>query len=158
MAFKVDIFRVLRAIDERDFAFYDTLTEEEKASLPMVVILRWFSATTKHSEYHVLAANDVVNRHFWDLSSHPKLQYLLMAACGAGKRMGHKWIDGRKRKTKSAKRPKLFAAFMAANPHMKESDVRMLVAIATADSVREWCWEQGIDEKMEKVLIAEVTG
>lgn len=62
----------------------------------------WPATTTdnEYTVYFLLAVNEIVNVKFWDLGSHNKLQWLLMASIGQGplpKETEHGWIKLPKR-------------------------------------------------------------
>lgn len=106
--FKLDIFKVLRAIDTRKYTFYQNLTDEERKSFAAIVILRWLSVVSDENkelcEYYLQATNDLVNVHFWhsEITKHPELQYLLLSLCGIGAEQRHTWIKGPINKKKTS--------------------------------------------------------
>jgi len=97
--YKLDAFRLLNAIDNRDFKFYDSLNEEEKKGFAGVVAMRWMSSAKNMSSFaemwNIIATNDNVNKNLWSskLSGHPKLIYLTMAMSGIGHYQRHQWIN-----------------------------------------------------------------
>lgn len=98
--FKLDVFRLLEALDRRDFNYYKNLTEEEKKGFAGVVAMRWMTAVknnTKESQmYHIISINDNVNKNLWSpkLADHPELTYLTLAMCGVGRKQMHEWVKG----------------------------------------------------------------
>ncbi len=104
--YKLDLFRLLDALDRRDFKFYLELTEEEKKGFAGIVAMRWLSVTSDVNkelcEYYIGAANEA-NKHFWnaDIAKHPELQYLTIAVAGIGKKIRHQWIKGPSKKTEN---------------------------------------------------------
>lgn len=50
------------------------------------------SRDSENTAYYVLAVNDTVNQHFWELKKHPKLLFLLMCFVGCGQAQQHKWL------------------------------------------------------------------
>lgn len=95
---KLDIFKVLDAVDRRDFEFLSKLTEEARSGFAPVVAMRWASAVDGPlAEYAILATNKMANLHFFDLYDHPDLQYRLIASTGTGRRCKHYWIPSAKR-------------------------------------------------------------
>lgn len=45
-----------------------------------------------NTAYYILAVNETVNLHFWDLKKYPKLLFLLMCFVGSGQPEQHKWL------------------------------------------------------------------
>lgn len=97
--YKLDLFRLLDAMDRRDFKFYSKLTDEEKKGFAGIVAMRWLSVTSDANkelcEYYIGAINEA-NKHFWnaDVAKHPELQYLTIAVAGIGKKIRHQWVKG----------------------------------------------------------------
>lgn len=113
--YKLDLFRLLKALDCRDFKFYSTLSEEEKKGFAGIVAMRWMSSAPYSNqddcEYHISAVNLIANNHFWnpEIKNHTELQYLLLACCGTGSdkrpqrapkwsKTKHEWIKGPSKK------------------------------------------------------------
>lgn len=102
--YKLDIFKVLEAIDKRDFGFYKNLSDEEKKNFAGIVAMRWLSSVSGSKdlqEYYVLAVNETANKNFWSsgLKDHPELQYLTLARAGCGAKQRHEWIKGPTKKS-----------------------------------------------------------
>lgn len=114
MSDKLNINNEMRQFDEKNRKFYDELNDEEKKKFSNYLMLRWGSAiqSTKYNlpidelqKYYVCSMNQTVNKHFFSLSKHPKLQWLLMTCVSPG--MGahkHEWIafKGKQAKNKRA--------------------------------------------------------
>lgn len=151
---KVDIFKLLGAIDKKDKNFYKNLSEDEKKSVAPTVVMRWLSGVTDKSglsEYYTVMTNEIVNIGFWDLYKHPHLQYLLMTLVGCGNKQGHQWIAGPK-KIKSRKVDELFRMKY---PNINDVELDLLWRINTNDSVRQLAEDFGYDEKDVKGFVDE---
>ena len=105
---KLDLFKeVLPAIERKDYAFYRNLPKERQKLYQPYVVQRWLSNSTDHDgmhHYYLGMTNDLVNKNFWSVSSHPELQHILMccAASGMGPKTRHNWlpfITGKKKKS-----------------------------------------------------------
>ncbi len=98
--FKLDVFKLLAALDQRDFKFYSQLSDEERKGFAGIVAMRWLSSVSDKNrdmcEYHIQMVNDGANKHFWnpEMQKHPELQYLSLAVCGIGATQRHQWIKG----------------------------------------------------------------
>ena len=101
---KLDIFRVLRALDARDKNFYDSLSAEEQKELAFYVLLRWSSGIQDNNHvlqsWYVEETNRSVNRDFWTLSKHPRLLWMLFAQVGSLNRVRHDYIKRDQKKDK----------------------------------------------------------
>ena len=85
---KLDIKRELRAVDQKDYNFYDGLTDEEKKAFSPYVLMRYTSNVQLDKdiqEWFVEMTNEMVNKNHWDLSkNHKALLWKLFDATGAG--------------------------------------------------------------------------
>lgn len=95
---EVDLFEVLAAIDKKDYAFYDKLTDEQKRKIVPFMLTHWMSAikgSESLSRYYVMSTNEYANKHLFSefVQRHPKLQWLMLcsASPGLGKQF-HQWI------------------------------------------------------------------
>ena len=111
---KLSIKEEMRAIDQRDRGWWDSLTEEEQKKVGIFVLMRYTSAVqTKNPdiEYHYLAlTNELVNKHYNILRRDPQLQHKLLQCVGLGSTQFHPWIPpSKQRKSKAGKLVKLFS-------------------------------------------------
>lgn len=91
--YKLNIFDVLNAIDQRDGDFYSRLPDDKKAAfLPRVVILWASNVVGRNAEHYLQAVNEFANVNFDDLRDHPELQYRLLSLAGVGSRQDHKYV------------------------------------------------------------------
>ena len=92
----VDLFAVLAALDNKDYGFYDKLTDEQKKKIVPFMLTHWMSAikgNTGLSSYYLMNTDYTANKHFFTVQQHPKLQWLMLCAAspGMGKQF-HQWI------------------------------------------------------------------
>lgn len=93
-----DLFGALEALDRKDYGYYDRLTEEQQKKFVPFMMLHWMSSIKKQGElskYYVIAANEFVNKHFFNeyIQRHPKLIWYML--CVASPNSGvqfHQWI------------------------------------------------------------------
>src|SRR5277367_5086586 len=91
---KLELFKVLGAVDTKQSQFYDELSDEEKKSVPFVPILRMLSSVSDQSpyaEYHILMVNEILNQGFWDYLKYPDLLWRLMCIVGSGRKQYHSY-------------------------------------------------------------------
>jgi hypothetical protein len=92
-------------LDTKNRAFYDELTDEERKKFSTYLMLRWGSAVGGEpilQQYYLQAMNERVNKRFFDLGKHPKLQWLLLTTVSPN--MGkhrHEWMAFSARKSKN---------------------------------------------------------
>ena len=101
MSDKLNIANEMRMFDRKVRTFYDDLTPEEKKKFSNYLMIRWGSAvegSRELQEFYVIATNERLNKHFFDMSKHPKLQWLMSTSVSPG--LGtprHPWIAPKKK-------------------------------------------------------------
>ena len=150
MAAKLDIKRELRAVDLKDYSFYDNLSEEEKKAFSPYILMRYVSNVQGDSdtqEWFLEMVNETVNKHFMVLSKdHKALLWKLFAVAGTGAVAFHPYLAAGK-KEKANKVEKLLCEFY---PAMKMSDVKFLAKLMTKKDVEELFDKMGLDEHQRK--------
>jgi hypothetical protein len=151
----LDLKRVMRAIDKKDYDFYDNLTPEDKKLFSPYLSLRWMASVTGNEDlqsYYLLSTNERVNKNFWSISKHHKLCWLCMvaAAPGVGEQF-HYWLTAKKKEGSSKKkvRDELLKAF----PTLKESDIDLMLLTNTEQDIAEWLNQQGLEDKEVKAIL-----
>jgi hypothetical protein len=115
-------------LDTKNRAFYDELTDEERKKFSTYLMLRWGSAVGGEpmlQQYYLQAMNERVNKRFFDLGKHPKLQWLLLTTVSPN--MGkhrHEWMAFSARKSKN-KRADIIAKLY---PEYKLDDCELMAA------------------------------
>ena len=128
----------MRCFDEKDRDFYDSLTDEERKKFSNYLMIRWGSAvhgSRELQEFYVVATNERLNKHFYAVNRHPKLQWLMATSVSPG--MGvhrHQWIAPKKKESGSSEVKK---TLMQLYPNMKISDIETLAAITDAKEIKE---------------------
>jgi hypothetical protein len=148
MSDKLNIGNEMRQLDRKNRDFYDDLTAEEKKKFSTFLMLRWGSAvegTQELQEYYVRSCNHYLNKRFFEISKHPKLQWLCATAISPN--MGtprHPWIAPKKKEAgASAKRKALSAMY----PHYKDDEIDVMMAITTQKEIDEYNRKAGIEKK-----------
>ena len=150
-AYKLDINRVLKAMDQKDRNFYDTLTDDEKKNFPSPVTVRFLSNVVGIPDlenYYLAATNCYANVNWFTLGKHPKLQWLCLTTISPGFGVQkHKWQAASSKKdtvSKSAKNKKklLLELFPAA----KESDVDLLAELSSDEEIKNYCRNLGRED------------
>lgn len=105
MSNKLSIKEEMRAIDQRDVGWWDSLTEEEQKKVGIWILMRYTSACDSNHDqirdHYLTMTNDLVNVQFNTLRHHPQLQHRLLQIVGIGKSQYHPWIPPGKRQKKN---------------------------------------------------------
>jgi hypothetical protein len=147
---KLNIKEEMRAIDAKDRAWWDSLTEEEKKKIGIWLLMRYTSnAGDKHFTEHYLDwTNEVVNVHFNKLRKHPQLQFQLMQLVGLGKTTFHPWIAP----GKGMKKNKIQKWVIENYNHLNDDEVEIFISTKTKEDFIELFEEYGMDKKQIKEL------
>lgn len=94
----IDLFEMLSAIDNKDYGWYDRLTEEQKKKVVPYLLMQWTSMVSGKKEaqqFYVLSTNYHANRHMFNevIQNHTEMQWMMLCASspGIGKQR-HTWI------------------------------------------------------------------
>ena len=147
MSDKLNIANEMRCLDTKDRQFYDSLTEEERKKFSTYLMIRWGSSVQGSSElqeWYLRVCNERLNKHFFELSKHPKLQWLLATTVSPG--MGnhrHQWIAPKKKEKGDNEIKK---ALMDLYPTMKSDEIELLSKMITKKELRELMKDLGNDK------------
>lgn len=144
MSDKLNIANEMRMFDRKVRTFYDDLTAEEKKKFSNYLMIRWGSSvegSRELQEFYVISTNERLNKHFFDLSKHPKLQWLLATTVSPD--LGtprHTWIAPKKKeKGASALRKKLVELY----PHLKDDEIDLLAKITDEKELKAYVKDHG---------------
>ncbi len=144
MSDKLNIGNEMRMFDRKVRSFYDDLTPEEKKKFSNYLMIRWGSSVEGSrdlQEFYVIATNERLNKHFFDLGKHPKLQWLLATTVSPD--LGtprHTWIAPKKKeKGASAMRKKLAELY----PHLKDDEIDLLAKITNEKELKAYVRDHG---------------
>jgi hypothetical protein len=150
MATKLDIKRVLSAVDSKDYEFYNNLSDEERKAFSPYVLLRYISNVDGDrdiQEWFLEKTHEYVNKHMWDLTkNHGGLLWGAYAAVGAGIPCKHQYIAASPRE-KTDKFEKFLAEL---NPAMKMADIKLMASLMDKNQRRELFDAMGFDNKQRK--------
>jgi hypothetical protein len=129
---KLSIQNEMAQFDCKNRRFYDELTDEERKKFSNYLMIRWGSAvqgSAELQEFYLIATNERLNKHFFAINRHPKLQWLCATTVSPG--MGtnrHQWIAPKKKEgSTSAIRKQLAELF----PTLKNDELDVMSAITT---------------------------
>jgi hypothetical protein len=151
MSDKLNIANEMRQFDSKNRQFYRDLTDEERKKFSAFLMIRWGSSvqgSTELQQYYLLSCNENLNKHFFELSRHPELQWL--SATTVSPDMGsfrHDWIKQKKREGSNSKAVKFLRQIY---PERKEDELELLAQINTTADLKQLAKEHGWDDKRIK--------
>lgn len=147
---KLHISNEMREFDLKNRNFYDSLTDEERKKFSNYLMIRWGSsvdAKVDIQKYYLLSVNERLNKDFFSISRHPKLQWLLCTTVSPGiGSFKHTWIAASKR-TKESKVRKFFAELY---PHYNDEELDLMETINSVETVKQLARDMGWDDKKIK--------
>lgn len=105
MASTLKIFDILKELANKNYGFYDSLSEEDKKSISPYVLYQWLSTSTKN-----LPKFNNINKYIFELQEHKDLLWKLLCAVSGKNRCS--WI---KMPTTSMKKSKFSDLFQNLN-------------------------------------------
>jgi hypothetical protein len=130
--------------DRKNREFYDSLTDEERKKFSNYLMIRWGSAVQGSrdlQEFYLIACNERLNKHFFAINRHPRLQWLCATTVSPG--LGthrHSWIAPKKKEgSTSAVRKQLAELY----PNMKSDELDVMVAITSKKELDTYLRELG---------------
>jgi hypothetical protein len=146
---KLDIKDVLKAVDARNYDFYDSLDDEQKKGFSPYVLMRFISniqGDRDMEEWFLTRTNEFVNKDHWTLSkNHKPLLWKLSAAVGAGAPAFHPYVPALKLELNKIE--KLLAEI---HPSMKTEDIKLLASMMTEEDKEELFEKMGFDDEQRK--------
>ena len=147
---KLDIKRELNAVDQKNYEFYNKLTDEERKAFSPYILMRYTASVQGDrdtQEWFLERTNEMVNKNHWDLSkNHKALLWKLFAATGAGVNCYHPYLAAGK-KEKANKIEKLLVELY---PAMKMNEIKMLAKMMDKNDIKELFDKMGFDKKQRK--------
>jgi len=145
---KLSIQNEMTQFDCKNRAFYDELTAEERKKFSNFLMIRWGSSVQSNAEmqgYYLQSSNHYVNKHFFAINRHPKLQWLCATAVSPG--LGtqrHQWIAPKKKEAGASGIKKQIAELF---PHLKDDEVELMAKINTKKDIDAYLKELGQEAK-----------
>lgn len=141
---KLNIANEMRCFDRKDRGFYDSLTEEERKKFSNYLMIRWGSSVDGGrdlQEFYVIATNERLNKNFFAINRHPKLQWLTATTVSPG--MGthrHAWIPVKKKESGNRAARKMLLKIL---PAAKDSDIDALLAVNDDKAIQQFFNDHG---------------
>jgi hypothetical protein len=145
---KLSIQNEMIQFDRKNRLFYDSLTDEERKKFSNYLMIRWGSSIQGSSElqgYYLQSSNHYVNKHFFNINRHPKLQWLCATAVSPD--LGtqrHQWIAPKKKEAGASGIRKQIAELF---PHLKDDEVELMSKINTKKDIDAYLKQLGQEVK-----------
>lgn len=145
---KLSIQNEMNQFDCKNQNFYDDLTDEEKKKFSNYLMIRWGSAvhgSRDLQEFYLISCNERLNKHFFAINRHPRLQWLCATAVSPG--MGsqrHQWIAPKKKENNDTAQKKLLSELF---PNMKADEIEIMAKLNTKKDLDAYLHELGRESK-----------
>lgn len=126
----------MAVFDRKDRTFYDSLTVDERKKFSNFLMIRYGSSVQGGrdlQEFYLIATNERLNKHFFTINRHPKLQWLCATTVSPG--MGtqrHTWIAPKKKEPGAGSIKKQLSELF---PHLKDDELEVLAEINTKKDI-----------------------
>ena len=130
--------------DRKNRRFYDELTDEEKKKFSNYLMIRWGSAVQGSQdlqEFYLVACNERLNKHFFAINRHPRLQWLCATTVSPG--LGshrHLWVAPKKKEAGATGLRKQLAELY---PNLKSDELDVMAKITTKKELNDYLQELG---------------
>jgi hypothetical protein len=141
---KLSIANEMTQFDRKNREFYDSLNDEERKKFSNYLMIRWGSAvqgSRELQEFYVISTNERLNKRFFDINRHPRLQWLTATTVSPG--LGtqrHPWIAPKKKEAGASGIRKQLAELY---PHLKDDELGVLSKITTKKDIDEYLKRAG---------------
>lgn len=145
---KLSINNEMAQFDRKNREFYDDLTDEEKKKFSNFLMIRYGSSVSGGQDlqhFYLVATNERLNKHFFTINRHPKLQWL--CATTVSPDMGtfrHNWIAPKK---KEAGGTGIKKQLMELFPNMKSDEIDLMAEINTKKDLDAYLKQLGQESK-----------
>ena len=126
----------MAVFDRKDRTFYDSLTVDERKKFSNFLMIRYGSSVQGSrdlQEFYLISTNERLNKHFFTINRHPKLQWLCATTVSPG--MGtqrHAWIAPKKKEPGAGSVKKQLSELF---PHLKDDELEVLAEINTKKDI-----------------------
>jgi len=140
----------MQAYDRKDRAYYDNFTDDDRKKFSTSLMLKYGANVGGNKDlqaYYLMATNERVNKNFFEINRHPKLQWLTCTTVSP--QMGnqfHYWLKGKKKESNSKAVKFLIKHF----PHLKDDEIELLATINDKRDLADMARTLGYDDKSIK--------
>ena len=150
MSSSLEIKYEMQAFDRKDRAYYDKFTDEQRKQFSTYLMLKYGANVGGSGDlqaYYLMATNERVNKNFFDLNKHTKLQWLCCTTVSP--QMGnqfHYWLKAKKKEGDNKTQKFLAKLF----PTMKSDEIDLLAKINDKRDIADMARSLGYDDKSIK--------
>jgi hypothetical protein len=143
---KLSIQNEMAQFDRKNREFYNELTDEERKKFSNYLMIRWGSAvqgSQELQEFYLISTNERLNKHFFAINRHAKLQWLCATTVSPG--MGthrHQWIAPKKKEANSNAIKKQIAELF---PRLKDDEIEVMATVNSKKDIDAYVKELGND-------------
>lgn len=156
MSSSLEIKHEMAAFDRKDRDYYDNFTDEDRKKFSTFLMLKYganVSGNADYQAYYLMATNEILNRNFFALGKHTKLQWLLCTTISPGRgNQFHYWLNGKK-KDSNAANAKLTKFLAEQFPDLREDEIELLAQINDKRDINDLARELGLDDKQIKSFL-----
>lgn len=145
---KLSINNEMSQFDRKNREFYDDLTSEEKKKFSNFLMIRYGSSVNGSrdlQEFYLISTNERLNKHFFSINRHPKLQWMCATTVSPG--LGnqfHQWIAPKKKEAGASGIRKQLAELY---PHLKDDEIELMAELNTKKDIDAYLKASGQDIK-----------
>jgi hypothetical protein len=141
----------MQAYDRKDRSYYDNFTDDDRKKFSTYLMLKYGANVSGNKDlqaYYLMATNERVNKHFFELGSkHTKLQWLTCTTVSPA--MGpqfHYWLAAKKKEGDN-KSQKFLAKLY---PNMKSDEIDLMAKINDNKEIKKLAQSLGIEDSAIK--------
>ena len=133
---KLSIGNEMTQFDRKNRDFYNSLTDEERKKFSTFLMIRYGSSVSGGrdlQEFYLISTNERLNKNFFPLHKHPKLQWLMATTVSPG--MGtfrHNWIAPKKKEAGASGIKKQLTELY---PNMKDDEIDLMSKLNTKKDI-----------------------
>lgn len=145
---KLSIQNEMAQFDRKNREFYDSLTDEERKKFSNYLMVRWGSSVAGSADlqhFYLIATNERLNKHFFAINRHPKLQWLCATTVSPDMgTMRHNWIAPKKKEAGASGIKKQLAELY---PNMKNDELELMAKLNTKKDIDTYLKQAGEEVK-----------
>ena len=152
---KLDIFSVLTYLDENNLGVYEALRDEPEMLTELErnvswMLPQWMTGATNDADHAALVEsfNVICNDNWFELYGHPELQTKLLACCGIGRKVRHKYY----KPSKTVHLGRIMALLEDKYEDIREEEAEMWVRRSTKAGLIRFAESLGYQDKQVKEL------
>lgn len=152
---KLGINNEMAQFDLKNRGFYDELSDEEKKKFSTYLMLKYganVEGSADLQEWYLRATNDRVNKGFFELGKHPKLQWLTCTTVSPGMgKFRHYWQAAKKKDGNNNNKAIKFLSNLY--PEKKLDEIELMASLNTVKELKEFARSMGMsDSDIKKEL------